>query len=166
MALGAFVAGRYSATLNAVAIGMSKQGFELEFQFKHEVIEESDLYGLTILDLIVRGANTYVSAMLKEWNAGSKAILWSLGGSVLGKIFSTAVPCGSLASALASPLVFTSTANTPAAASPATLTASLAYPADNFNPKTLFDSRLRELPVRMIALPSVSGSDLVGFSTT
>lgn len=166
MALGTFIAGRYSATFNAVDVGMSRQGFELEFRFKQEEIAESDLFGLTTIDMIMRGADAFLRATLKEYKTGSLAALWQIGGAALGKIASAAVPIGVLASSLAQALVLTSTAATPAAAAPATLTGSLACLAPNYNPRIIFDSRLREVPIEMILLPSLSGGNLTVFSTT
>lgn len=166
MSLGTFIAGRYSATFNAVDVGMSDQGFELEFRFKQEEIAESDLFGLSTIDMILRGADALLRASLKEYKTGSIAALWPIGGGTLGKIASTAVPIGILASGMAQALVLTSTANTPAAAAPATLTASKACLAPNYNPKILFDSRLRRVPIEMILLPSLSIGDLTVFTTT
>lgn len=164
--LGTFVAGRYSATYNANSLGIMERGYELDFQLKQELVDESDLYGMQIIDMFIQGCDSYVSMMAKEWLTGSKAILWALGGGVLGKIFSAAVPCGASAYDLSQSLVFTATANTPAATSPATLTASKAFPAPNFNPKTLLNSRLRQLPLRMLMFPYASSSDTIAFSTT
>ncbi len=164
--LGTFVAGRYSATWNANSLGLARQGYDLDFQFKQEIIEETDAYGLTIIDMIMRGADTFVSATLREWIAGSKALLWAVGGGTMGKIFTSAVPCAASAYDLSQSLVFTATAGTPAATSPATLTASKAFMAPSFNPKILFDSRIRDLPVRMICFPYASSSDMIAFSTT
>lgn len=164
--LGTMVAGRYSAAWNAVDIGYSRQGFNLEFQFKHEAIAESDLFGLSTTDLVLRGADVHMDATLREWKAGSTALLWMLGAGVLGKVASTAKPLGDFASNNAQALVLTSTANTPAAAAPATLTALKAWMAENYNPKILLDSRLREIPIRLIFLPYLSATDEIRFSTT
>ncbi len=164
--LGTFVAGRYSATFNTVDIGMTRAGFELDFEFKHEVVNETDLFGMSTVDLVTQGADGFVSAQLKEWKAGSKAILWPLGGGTLGKVFSSAVPVGMFASDLAQALVFTSTTNTSAAAAPATLTASKSWIAPNYNPKILLMSKLREVPIRMQMLPYASSTDTILFSTT
>lgn len=164
--LGAFVAGRYAASFSAVDIGMTRQGFELEFAFKQELIDESDLYGLTTLDAVRRGCDVFLSATLKEWNAGSRSVLWPIGGGAMGKIFTSAVPNGSFDTDLAKPLVLTSTAGTAAALSPATLTAAKAWIAPNYNPRILFDSRLREVPIRLIFYPYASSSDTIAFSTT
>lgn len=165
--LGAFVAGRYSAAWSSgLDLGMAKKGFELEFAFKQELLDESDLYGATIIDGIRRGCDVFVSMELMEWKAGSKALLWPIGGGALGKIFSSAVPNGVFDSDQAQPLVLTSTAGTSAANSPATLTASKAWIAPGFNPRWAMDSRLRTLPIRMIFYPYASGSDTIAFSTT
>lgn len=166
MPLGVLVAGRYSCTYNSVDVGFSRQGFELSFQFKQEEINESDLYGLSLIDCVLRGADVSLTAVLREYKAGSLACLWPLGGGTLGRIASAAVPIGSLATNLAAPLVLTSTANTPAAASPASLTAPLSFMAPNYNPRILFDSRLREVPIQQHFFPSVSGGNLSAFSTT
>jgi hypothetical protein len=163
--LGTMVAGRYSATFNSVDVGFTRQGFELEFMFKQEVIDETDLYGMSTIDAVLRGADGFVSAILREWKAGPKSILWALGGGVLGKVFSAAVPNGVFASDKALPFVMTSTANTPAAADPATLTASKAFIAPNYNPRILFDSRLRETPIRFQMFPYASSTDTILFST-
>jgi hypothetical protein len=166
VALGTLIAGRYSCTWNAVDTGYTRTGFELEFQYKHEVLDESDLYGLTTVDAVTRGCDGFLSATLREYKAGSTALLWPVGGGVLGKVFSTAKPAGLLASDQALALVLTSTANTPAAAAPATLTASKAWIAPNYNPRIILDSRLREVPIRMQLFPYASASDIILFSTT
>lgn len=166
MALGTFVAGRYSATWNAVSLGITRQGFELDIDYKHEQIDESDAYGQSLIESIVRGASVSLSATLKEYASGSKAVLWPLGNSVLGVIQSTANPIGTLASDLAKSLVLTAAANTPAAAAPATLTASKAYIHPTYNPKLLFDSRLREVPIRMQFYPSETTGTVTVFTTT
>lgn len=164
--LGTMVAGRYSCVWNAVDIGYTRSGFNLEFQFKHEAIAESDLYGLSTTDLVLRGADVYMGATLREWKAGSTALLWMLGAGVMGTVATPAKPLGDFASNNAPALVLSSTANTPAAAAPATLTASKAWMAENYNPKILLDSRLREVPIRLIFLPYLSTSNQICFSTT
>lgn len=164
--LGTLVAGRYSCTWNSVDTGYTRSGFELAFEFKHEVIEETDLYGMTTIDTVVRGCDATLTATLKEYKAGSTALLWALGGGTLGKVFTAAVPCGVFASDKALALVLTSTANTPAAAAPATLTASKAWIAPRYNPRIILDSRLREVPIQMQLFPYASSTDIILFSTT
>lgn len=167
MSLGTFVSGRYSSTYNSNTLGIARAGYSLDFQFKDEALDETDAYGLSTIDLIRRGADCHLSAILKEWLTGSKAILWAIGGGTLGKIFTAAVPAGSFAYDSAQALVLTAVSNTTAATlGPATLTASKAYPAANYNPEILLDSRLREVPIRLILFPYASSSDTIAFSTT
>lgn len=166
MALGTLIAGRYSCTWNAVDTGYTRQGFELEFLYKHEILDESDLYGQSTVEAVIRGCDGFLSASLREYKAGSTAILWPIGGGSLGKVFTAAKPCGILATDQALSLVLTATANTPAAAAPATLTASKAWIAPNYNPRILLDSRLREVPIRMQLFPYASSTDIILFSTT
>lgn len=160
------MAGRHAVTFNSADIGQASQGFTLDFQFKHEAINESDLYGLTTTDLVLRGCDVHLSATLKEYKSANKAIFWPLGGGTIGKIFTSSKPAGLLASDQALALVMTAQANTPAATDPATLTASKAWIAENYNPQILFDSRLRQTPIRLILLPYASSTDTICFSTT
>jgi len=146
-------------------VGITRTGYELQFNAKMEAIDETDLYGLTLIELIHRGIDAAIQWAAREYKAGSTGPAWPWGGGTLGKVFSSAVPCGVLASDTAQALVLTSTASTPAAAAPATLTASKAILAPNFNVNLLFDSRLREVPVRMQLLP-YSSSGTVHFTTT
>jgi hypothetical protein len=92
------------------------------------------------------------------------AAFWPWGS--LGVIFTAAAPIARLASAVAAAMVLTSTANTPAAASPASLTGSLSILAPNYPGSLLFDSRLREVPVRLALLPSVNSGTGTHFTTT
>lgn len=155
-ALATFIAGRFSATYNAVDVGITRQGHEIEITLKQETINESDLYGLTTVDAVVRGGDAFYQAEFREYKSGSISCFTQPFTAAAGGIFSTAKPIGGLASGLAQALVMTATANTPAAATPATLTASLALLAEGYPVKLLFDSRLRPVPIRMQLYPSVS----------
>lgn len=168
MALGTFIAGRYAGSYGGQDTGMTRQGYELEVQPKEEVINESDLYGLSTIDWIERGADWFLQFESKEYKAGSlAAFLQRWGGAAnMGVISTPALPLGRLASASAQPMVLTATAGTPAAATPASLTASLAQLAPGYNPKILFDSRLRHVPIRLQLLPYPSSSNTICFSTT
>lgn len=166
MALGSYVAGRFSATWNSTALGQTRRGWNLDINYKQEAIDETDLFGATMVDAVMRGADVHLSAELIEWTAAVRASIWTMGGGTLGTIATTAVPIGVLKSSLAVPLVLTSTANTPAASAPASLTAAGAIHADNANPNILMDSRLRVIPMRWHFLPSYSGGTLAAFSTS
>ena len=164
MALDTLIAGAYTATFNAVSVGITRQGFELSMTGKHEMIDESDAFGLTTIDTVYRGGDCFLQWTSRAYKAGSYAPFWPFGA--LGVISTTAAPISRLGSSIAQATVLTAVANTPAAAAPATLTASLAILAPNFDGKLLFDSRLREVPVRQQLLPSLSSGTLSWFTTT
>lgn len=165
MALGSFVAGRYSATLNAVDVGITRDGYELRFQGKGERIDKTDVYAQTLIDFVYQGGGDCTLAFqCMEYKAGSMAAFWPWGS--LGVVHTTAAPVARLASDVATALVLTSTANTPAAAAPATLTGSKAILSPDFPVAVLFDSRLRVTPVQLTLLPTLSGGTLSFFTTT
>lgn len=164
--IGTWICGAYTASWSSTSVGVTKNGWELELQYKQEAIDETDVYGASTLDLIYRGIDALMSATLREWKAGSTAPLWQVGGGVLGKTVSAAVPIGVLGTTLAQAFVLTSTAATPAVAAPATLTIAAAIFAPSFNPRIIFDSRLREIPLKLMALPQNSAGVITLFSTT
>lgn len=158
MALDVFVAGPYNGTYNAVALGITADGFKLDLTLKQENIDESDLYGGSLLDYVYRGGDATMEYRSKAYKPGSVAPMWPWGP--LGQITSTAAPVGRLASDVASPFVLTAVANTPAAVignACATFTASKAILAPGYNPSLLFTSKLREVPVRLALLPYSNG---------
>lgn len=165
MALDQFVAGSASGTLASVALGLMKEGYKIQTVHKAQAIDETDGYALSTLDFIHRGQDVFVAFQCRAWKAGSKSAIVPWTG-VLGKISSSSVPVGTLASSLAKTLVLTATASTPAATDPATLTAPGAFLVPGFQAEWNWDSRLRELPVRLQLLPYVSGSDLLNFALT
>ncbi len=166
MPLATLIAGRMSATYNSVDVGITRQGHEIEIQLKAEMIDESDLYGLSTIDALLRGGDAFYSATFREYKAGSISVLTRPFGGTLGLLTNAANPMGVLASDKAQALVLTATANTPAASSPASLTASKALLAENYPVKIVHDSRLKELPVRMRLYPYASSSDTIFFSTS
>ncbi|HYH65748.1 MAG TPA: hypothetical protein VD866_13710 [Urbifossiella sp.] len=167
MAIGTFISGRYTGSYNSGDVGITRQGYDLEVVPKQEMIDESDAYGLTTLDWIIRGADAFLQWISREYKAGSLAAFWPY-GLTLGTLITAAVPVGEQARNLAKAMVLNAVANTPAAAAPASLTASKVLLAPNYNARLLFDSRLREVPVRVQLLPyeSSPSTTLIFFSTT
>lgn len=150
--LGTFVAGAYSSTYNAVDTGITRTGYELQFNAHAEEINESDKYGDSLIDLVYRGGTLAIIFESKEYKAGSLTPFWPWGADV-GTLSTTAAPIGRLGSNVAAPLVLSSTANTPAAAAPTTATVTQAILAPNANLSLLFDSKLRHVPIRLVSLP-------------
>ena len=157
MALETLVAGYYSHTYNSVATGITREGYRLEQQVREELVDETDLYGNSIIDFVYRGGNVYLEYLSKAYKAGAITPFWPWGA--LGEMFATATPIGRLASAVAAAAVLTATANTPAATSPATLTGTKAILAPGQSGSLSYNSKIREVPTRLILLPYDTGSN-------
>lgn len=165
MAIDTFVSGAYNATYNSTAVGLTEDGFRLNQSISQENIDKSDLYGDTLLDFIYRGGQAFIQYTGKAYKAGSIAPLWPW-GAALGTIATTAAPIGRQASDVAKAFVLTAVANTPAATSPASLTASMAVMAPSFNWELLFDNRLRQVPTKLQLLPGLSSGTLSWYALT
>lgn len=164
---GPVKAGPYTGTWNSVAIGFTIEGYQLATRFLKQMIDRTDLYGNTMIDSIHQGANTTIRYDSRNYDAGNLGPAFPYGG--LGIVMSTTKPVGYNDRAHAQALVLTSTANTPAAAAPATLTASKTTLSENFPVEMLFDSTARKIPVQMNLIPYESGSSagtLIHYSTT
>ena len=163
MALATFIGGAYTSTYNSLALGITDAGFKLQFEPKQGqgMIEKSDVFGEMMLDWFLRGCNYFIQCEFMEWKSGPLAAAHPMGAIGTQGIIAR------LASDLASAMVMTSTAGTPAVATPATLTGPKAILAPGSNPESDFDSRLRTLPVRMALLPYDVGAGVIkNFVTT
>lgn len=101
-------------------------------------------------DAVNQGADVYFDMELIEANAASiPTILWPLSGTVgsMGVI-------GILDSGKWLSLVLTAVAGTPAAATPATLTAARTLIKENFNVRQTFAPKLRTVPLQLRAYPN------------
>lgn len=156
MALGAFVAGRYSSTYtapagSAVDMGITDQGWEIEAAAASQLIGETDSDGEGVIDGIYRGlSNVFIQGNGLEWTAGMLRACFPYGAAVpasgVGYIGPGVV--GRLNSAVAGIIVLSATSGTPAAAAPASITATYCIVAEGFPVKMLFNSKLRTLPGR------------------
>ncbi len=160
MALGTFLAGRFSATYDppgstsAADVGITEEGWELSWQLAVQAINNSDAYGDMFIDGILRGlSQVFLQCDSLEAKAGSYLAVSPLlelapaGATVLGPGV-----IGRLMSATAGITILTATAAAPAAAAPATLTATFSHLAENFDAKLLLHSKLRKVPIRLRCL--------------
>lgn len=160
MPLDTFIAGRYSGTYNSVDVGIQESGFELQLEPKQEAISQSDAYGKTVLDHIYQGADWFLQFTGLAYKAGAITPFWPWAAlGVMGVI-------SRLGSDVASSMVLTSTAGTPAAAAPASLTAAKSILAPNSPARLLFSSALRTVPVRLQMLPYDSGAGAIKWFVT
>jgi hypothetical protein len=109
----------------------------------------ASLWGRHVIDYVVQGGGVFVVAVMKEWDAGSKALMWPFNAShgifpIVGELINTYF----------GQLVLTALAGTPAATEgPATRT----YPICGLLPGHNLDITLgpteRNVPVVICALP-------------
>lgn len=154
MALGAFIAGRYSSTYGGSTLGITQTGYDLIFAPQYERIDESDAWGLTLIDLVYRGVRSQlVCRALEAAAAGMQGAIWPWNASfgTLGTIARMSV-----VSSLTSAIVLTSTAGTPAANSPASLSISRAQITEDSLALT-YNSTLRRVPLAFHVIISDSG---------
>ena len=125
------------------------------------MINRSDAFGDMIIDTIARGSDWYCQwEAMEAFLAGTQAAMHSFGAlGVVGVI-------GRLGSDIATSMVLTSVAATPAVASPATLTATKSKIAPNSQPRMNFNSMLRVIPIRHQWLPVDVGAGVIKHFTS
>ncbi len=162
MALEAFIAGDASATYDppgatgATDIGVMEGGYEISARHAAELINETDRYGAMVVDGIFRGIqDVAVQCNGLEWTAGLLLAAYPFGAAfpASGAGYLGPGVIGRLLSAVAGALILTATSGTPAAAAPATLTATYAIIHEGFDVRWMIDSKLRKLPIRLRILP-------------
>jgi hypothetical protein len=156
MALEDFTTGAYTGVYNTFPLGLSREGYRIVHEVRQQNIEQSDGYGDSLIDYVTRGGNVSVNfTMMSFRKAIAASVLWPFATSIY-TLGTNAAPIGRLASDLARPFVMVVQANTPAAVigfGPATITAEKAIMAPGQSFEHLYDSRLREVPVRLSLLP-------------
>lgn len=160
MAFATFAHGPYSATLNAVALGLTEGPIRISETLHGEPIR-CDKYGQAIIDAIALGKDAYVSIILKEWTTGAQSAIFQLAN------IGTTGLIGRNLSDIAQSLVLTALASTPAATNgPVTITASKAVLAPGMNREILLGNVQRNTPIIFQLLPSESSSLLTHFTVT
>lgn len=160
MALDAFVAGRYLGTYNAVDVGSTDEGYEIQQESAWENITPSDAWGDSIVDGVYRGGNVHIQFLSKAFKAGSTTPFWPWETIGVMQTYGGAAvtPIGRLASAVAQAMALTNVPgtayNTTGALVIATLTATKSILAAGFSANILFNSKLRKVPVRLMCLPT------------
>mgnify|MGYP000857433249 FL=1 len=151
-------------TWNSVALGIMQGDAGLptiEQSNKAEPIANTDSYAKSTIDAIYQGADWFASMTCMEYKAGSIAAWWPY--STLGRMGTI----GRLLYDISLPLVLTAVAGTPAASSPATLTATRSILAPGFGTRLVFGPTVRTVPLRFQLLPYyVAGSTPGWFTTT
>ena len=164
-ALGTFVAGAYVGTYTppagaAAALGITETGYRIGQQFRYQEINETDVWGETTIDVIFRGQRCEIGGIFDEVNAPLFRLMFPFTGTVTptGATNLQAGVVGGLGSDSAGAVVLTAVAGTPAASTPATQTFPLVIPAPGFDFERVFNSKLRQTPFRLLALPKNFGA--------
>ena len=150
-----FIAGRYTATYNALALGQTADGFRLNWQLFGQEIR-GDAFGQTVQDTVNQGADMDLAARFIEYNAAAMAsAMWPLSATpwdmgVVGRL--------DVGSSIAKAIVLTAVSGTPAAAVPATMTLSLASLKKGTPVEILMAPALREVPLRFRIYPNSNGA--------
>lgn len=157
--MGEFIAGPYTATYNAKALGQTLQGFTLSHEFFKRLIT-GDLYGDAPQDAIYRGRAQFVEYELIEALAAGVADLTEPYASTLG----TPLTMGTIGkldvgysgcAGAALPLVLTKVAGS--CATPATITLPLSILAEGYPIRALYGIDLRQIPIRQRIYADGSG---------
>lgn len=157
-----FIAGAYYWTYNGLYLGTTENGFRLSMTSYGDPIKGDNL-GDSIQDFVYRGGDVSVEGTIQEFeaarlggnlqapvkvNISNNQIFWPYG--VMG--YTGAI--GTLASLYSAPLVGTPVLGTSAAAAAVkNLTIQYSILPPNYDVGILFAARLRNLPIRLQALP-------------
>lgn len=159
-----FIAGPYVWTFNGRTIGISEDGWRLNQTVSGDPIRGDNL-GDSMQDYVYRGGDVTIEAVLQEWDAAMLGL-----GTDPAKTNSTCASIfwpwasfgfsgqiGRLASLVSAPLVGvpapTTSAATTATSGYRNLTITGAVIAPGYNFSVLFAARLRNVPIRLQALP-------------
>lgn len=159
------ISGPYTGVISALPIGtLSDDGYEVMATIQGQEINESDAYGMTLVEAIYRGQNWRMRIRGLEWKSGLLGILQAFGCQVAlsgGVLAPNLTNIGNRwTTAGVSTLVLTAIlANPPTV--PQTLTALSAGVAPQQQSLFTMTSKMRELPLELVLFPYhvSSGSD-------
>ncbi len=167
------VSGPYVGIYNGSALGtQNDDGFVLQGAFTGQEVNQSDAYGMTLVEAIWRGLNWRLRLRGLEWNKpGILAAIQAFGSS--GASTTTFTPTlaniGNRYTAFAQAVVLTSILGAYPPTIPSTLTAMNAIVAPQSNVEYLMTSKVREAPFEFVLLPYsavVSSNNITATSFT
>lgn len=166
------VSGPYLGTYNGKTLGtQNDDGFQLLGSFTGQEVNQSDAYGMTLVEAIWRGVNWRLRFRGLEWNkTGILASMQAFGST--GDPSTTFTPTlsniGNRYTLFAQPLVLTSVLGAYPPTFPQTLTAINSIVAPQSNVEYIMTSKVREAPFELVLLPyqAVVGSLTVNLAFT
>ncbi len=154
------VSGPYTGLWNTFALGtQNDDGFVLLGSFTGQEVNQSDAYGMTLVEAIWRGINWRMRFRGLEWNQpGILASMQAFGSVNLPSTdFSpTLSNIGTRYSTYGKTLLLTSILGAYPPTTPRTLTALNAIVAPQSNVEYIMTSKVREAPFEMVLLPYVA----------
>lgn len=151
------VSGPYIGLWNGAALGtQDDNGFVLRGTYTGQEINQSDAYGMTLVEAIWRGINWRVQFKSLEFNKpGILQAIQAFGSS--GAAATTFTPTlqsvGDRYSRFSQTLLLTAILGAYPPTMPATLTALSAIMAPQHNIELMMTSKMREAPLEMVLLP-------------
>lgn len=168
------VSGPYTATWQAFPLGtQNDDGYVLKGTYQGQEINQSDVYGMTLVEAIWRGLNWKLAFKGLEFNKSGILASMQAFGSTSGApptgLTPTLANIGARFTAFAQALVLTAILGNPPSFVQ-TLTANSAIVAPQSNVEYMLTSKMREAPFEMVLLPYAttvgSQSVNVAFTTT
>lgn len=170
--LGTQVAGAYTATyqptgLSQTDIGFTERGYLLRWSYNYDQVENTDSFGQgTLIESFYQGVNIWVGGTFKEYKQGPLYAVapWQTFAPTGANTFALGV-VGRAATYVGGPLILTATAGTPAASSPASLTATMALIDNGHQVEQLYGPTHRMTPFLFRIYP-YSSTGIKYFTTT
>jgi hypothetical protein len=156
------IGGPYSMTYNSLTSGHTEEGFRIEEDLLTEEVR-GDAHGDTLVDEFYRGQNVSMRFMAIEWGAAGLATMMQPHSSTPGTRGTGGI-ISRLMEALAQQIVLTALSGTPAAAAPASLTATKAVRTGKTG--YALTSKHRKVDLTMRFYPVVASSVLSHYTTT
>jgi hypothetical protein len=150
------VSGPYVGVINAFPFGtLSDDGYELLCTIQGQEVNESDAYGMTLVEAVYRGQNWRLRIRGLEWKSGLLATLQGFGSQVplvSGVLAPTLANIGDLFTRYPGVLVLTAILGSPPTV-PQTLTSQSTTVAPQQQSNFMMTSKVRELPLEMVLFP-------------
>lgn len=147
------VSGPYSGLFNALPLGtLNDAGYEVQATVQGQEVNETDAYGMTLVEAIYRGINWRLRIRGLEWKSGLLAILQMFGQTTAGVLSPYLANVGDRWSKYCQSLVLTAILGNPPT-TPQSLTALLAGVAPQQQSTFNMTSKVREIPLELILLP-------------
>lgn len=151
------ISGPYTGTWNALPFGtLSDDGYELSCTVQGQEANETDAFGMTLVEGIYRGQNWRLRLRGLEWKTGLLSSLQMFGQSgAAGTLTPILANIGDRWTKFSSPIVLTAILGNPPT-TPQSLTATNAGIAPNSTSQFNKTSKVRELPLEFVLIPYVA----------